>query len=679
MTFWKLKLRSLLLLVFLFTMILSSALIIGSSYEKYSSFIKKFSLSTIDRTGYRIYERVACLVKEIEDVPFVGELLYESNPNIDVHNARLISSYLLTLKEHPSLFGLYIGFPNGTYLMALDITFSESTPQSVNAPTPKGANYAVTLVNRETAKPIEFQAFYNQDLELLSVHEIDSKFDPRNRPWYEGAEKVKGLYWTDLYKFYFVDIVNGISVAVPFYDASGRLLSIVGADLTFNLFEKFLSQQTISKNGKAFVLDDKGDILLPSGPFDDAEKKVVSHALAAFKKNQADNFSFDIDGDTYLASVHEFATSYDKHWNILTVAPLSDFFHEFLVARRNAVILSLIVLAIASLFIVILSFNISKPIVKIANEIDRIARLELDSEERVSSHITEIRLIDDSVAHMRNALRSFAHYVPKRLAIQLMHKSHTIALGGEKKTLSIFFTDIENFTAIAETLPIEKLSPLLTEYFEILTKIILDCGGTIDKFIGDSIMSIWGAPDDLPDFAAKACTAALLGQQGLKVLHAKWKKEGLPIFETRMGIKTGTVIVGNFGTTERMNYSVIGDTVNTASRLQALNKTYHTEIIIGEETKVNAGPQFVTRFLDVVEIRGKKGTARVYELLAKTGGEREIAPKPGLVEFCAAFSKAVETLEKGKSAEAKKQFKALHEEYPDDFPTQLYLERLSKK
>jgi adenylate cyclase len=451
---------------------------------------------------------------------------------------------------------------------------------------------------------------------------------------------------------------------------------VVGADLSFNLFAKFLSQQAITKKGKAFILNEKGEILLPQGSFGEEEKKIVSEALLHFKKTQADNFSFDIDGDPYLASVHEFATSYDKHWSILTVAPLSDFFHEFLVARRNAVIFSLVVLAIASLFIIIVSINISNPIIKITREIDRIARLDLDSEVRIDSHIKEIQLIDDAVAHMRNALRSFAHYVPKELAIQLMQKTHTIALGGEKKTLSIFFTDIENFTAIAETLPIEKLSPLLTEYFEILTKTIVDCGGTIDKFIGDSIMSIWGAPNDLPDFAAKACTAALLGQKGLSILHAKWKKKGLPIFDTRMGIKTGTVIVGNFGTTERMNYSVIGDTVNTASRLQTLNKTYHTHIIIGEETKINAGPQFVTRFLDTVEIRGKKGTARVYELLAKTGAEPEIAPEAGLIEFCDAFSKAVETLEKGNVADAKKRFQALLKTHPDDYPTQLYLDRV---
>lgn len=674
MAFFKIKLRTLLLSVFLFTIIISSGLIISFTYVKYAKSINNHSLGTIELAGNRAYAQIGCIVKEIEELPSFGMLFFERHPEINLDNKELIAFFFGILQRNPQIFSYYIGKPDGSYLLAFNLLLPKQLPSSFE-PVPEDAVYLVLLRNGTTLNSSQI-AFYNRDSELLTTREYETNYDPRTRPWYTAAENTKSIDWADSNSYFFIKRDAGVSATKPFYDKEGRLIAIIGGDLSYSLFSDLLLKPRVSENGKAFILDEKGQILLPTKQKSDFENEVVAEAFKTYEKKKEYNFSYDFEKETYLASLHPFPSSNNKNWSILIIAPLSDFFADFIRTQREAVLLSLSILAATTLLIIFISIHISKPIVKIGYEIDRIARLDLDSKVRIPSHIAEIRRIDGSVASMRNALRSFARYVPKELAKQLMRKEHEISLGGEKKTISIFFTDIENFASIAEALPIEKVNVLLTEYFEALSQIILDCGGTIDKYIGDSIMSIWGAPDDLPDFAGRSCTAALLCQSRLTFLNAKWKKEKTPVFETRMGIATGPVFVGNLGTSERMNYSAIGDAVNIAARLQALNKSYRTQIIIGEETLNATDTPFLVRPLEIVTVRGKKQKLKIFELVAQLDGNDEIKPSPEQLELCSSFTKAYNAFETGDMTNAKKLFESIHKKFPEDHPTLFYLERL---
>ena len=340
-------------------------------------------------------------------------------------------------------------------------------------------------------------------------------------------------------------------------------------------------------------------------------------------------------------------------------------------------LISLVILIGALLFAIIFAIHtISHSILRIAHEIDQIATLHLEDDTKNGSRIEEMHLISHSVDSLKRSLRSFSRYVPKEIAQELMQKDHEISLARTKKTISILFTDITNFTSFAETLPIETVNTLLTDYFEALSSIIGECGGTIDKFIGDSIMSLWGALKEYPDSTERACTAALLCQKRLKILNEEHRKKGMPEFETRMGIKTGPVIVGNFGTSERMSYSAIGDAVNIAARLQELNKTYHTQILIGEETMCMTKDAFLVRPLETVELRGRQQKIKVYELIAKKGGKQEILPEEGQVELCALFTRALHAFDQKDYETAKSCFQSLHKKFPNDYPTKLYIKKL---
>ena len=220
---------------------------------------------------------------------------------------------------------------------------------------------------------------------------------------------------------------------------------------------------------------------------------------------------------------------------------------------------------------------------------------------------------------MRKGLRSFKKYVPAEVVGRLLHLQQEAVIEGEKRELTIFFSDIQDFTNISERLSPELLVERLGVYFERVTRILIDGSGTVDKFIGDAVMGFWGAPAPLANHAELACRAALQAQAAIQRLNQRWLEEGGTAFHTRMGIHTGEAIVGNIGYEGRMNYTAIGDSVNLASRLEGLNKFYGTRILISETTLRAAGGSLLARMVDLVTVKGKEQAIAIHELLAMRG------------------------------------------------------------
>ncbi len=191
-----------------------------------------------------------------------------------------------------------------------------------------------------------------------------------------------------------------------------------------------------------------------------------------------------------------------------------------------------------------------------------------------------------------------------------------LKLGGDRKEVTILFSDIRSFTTITETTDPEVLSKLLHEYFTQMTEEIMATDGVLDKFIGDAVMAFWGAPVDQPDQADRAVRAALGMVRCLKMLQGKWQKQGLPFVDIGIGINTGMVTVGNMGSEKRFDYTVIGDSVNAASRLEGLNKEHKTHIIISQLTKDKLAGEYVTRELGKVLVKGKNVPIKIFEVIS---------------------------------------------------------------
>jgi adenylate cyclase len=211
----------------------------------------------------------------------------------------------------------------------------------------------------------------------------------------------------------------------------------------------------------------------------------------------------------------------------------------------------------------------------------------------------------------------FSHYINPAVVNELVSNPEKAKLGGDRRELTIFFTDIANFTTISEQYHAkpEGLVALLNEYLDEMTRIVLKYEGTLDKYEGDAIMAFWGAPLPQKDHALRTCLAALDMQKRLEVLRPKWVKEGKPPLSIRMGINTGIVIVGNMGGRDRFDYTVIGDSVNLASRLEGANKQYKSNIMISDFTYTHVKNKIVVRELDLIQVKGKMEPVKVYELL----------------------------------------------------------------
>jgi adenylate cyclase len=211
----------------------------------------------------------------------------------------------------------------------------------------------------------------------------------------------------------------------------------------------------------------------------------------------------------------------------------------------------------------------------------------------------------------------FSHYINPAVVNELVSNPEKAKLGGDRRELTVFFTDIASFTTISEQYHAkpEGLVALLNEYLDEMTRIVLKYEGTLDKYEGDAIMAFWGAPLPQKDHALRTCLAALEMQKRLQVLRPKWIKEGKPPLYVRMGINTGIVIVGNMGGRDRFDYTVIGDSVNLASRLEGANKQYKSNIMISDFTYTHVKSKVIVRELDLIQVKGKTEPVKVYELL----------------------------------------------------------------
>ena len=265
---------------------------------------------------------------------------------------------------------------------------------------------------------------------------------------------------------------------------------------------------------------------------------------------------------------------------------------------------------------------------------------------------------------------AFSHYLSPEIVNQIADSPEKLALGGERRDVTFYFSDIEGFTTISESLPPDKLTRLMNRYLGEMTETILASGGTLDKYIGDAIMAFWGAPLDCAGHALVACKVALANQKKLAALKAEFDREGYPPVRNRIGLNSGPASIGNMGSPRRFSYTAIGDNVNLASRLEGANKAYGTYILISESTRAAAGGAVEVRELDYVKVKGKNLPIRVYELLGLKGETDE-----RLLAKARLFEGGLDACRARRFAEAAGIFRSVLKGYGDDHAADVYIER----
>jgi len=290
----------------------------------------------------------------------------------------------------------------------------------------------------------------------------------------------------------------------------------------------------------------------------------------------------------------------------------------------------------------------------------------------LASHAAGTLIVFIQERRERQRIRGmFAKYVPDKVIRVLCENPDLTDLGGEERELSILFMDLAGFTAFAEEQAPAELVKWLNGYLSEMTDIVLAHDGIIDKYEGDLIMAEFGAPLHDPEHALKACRAALAMQKRLAELRRRWRSEGRPPLYARIGVSTGRVVLGNLGSRSVHDYTVLGDAVNLASRLEGANKVFGTSIMISETTREQAGRGVQVRELDLIRVKGKQHAVRVFELVSLV--EQGLDEKRRRLHE--RFAEGLESYRGRRWLEADRRFAEALEIDPQDGPSRVFLER----
>lgn len=494
---------------------------------------------------------------------------------------------------------------------------------------------------------------------------FSADYDPRNRYWYDKTEKKGMVNWTKIY----IDRAGHelmMTVAMPIF-RDGKIIAVSAVDVElekivdelFNLRKmpvksalliddrralRVSSDYRINKKVTAhdarlepLLIDKYGDGLFAK-VYDEAQRKgedtgvvvldvpegrdLFAWATITLRSNYAEGmkwrYMIRMPVDPIVKSVWKVR----EDLGAMSAELAGSIDAEVRKLRLQLGLVALIVLLAALLVSARAAKTAAEPLVEMARAVDKIGRGDFATRVEVRSRdeLGEVaRAINDMAEGLEEGAfvkNTFKRYVSAAVVNEILKDPGRVKLGGERREMTVFFSDIAGFSTLAEKMEPEKLVELINEYLGVMTELIFAHRGTLDKYEGDAIMAFWNAPIHQEDHALRACRAALDNLAALRRLQEGWAERGLIGFEIRIGINTGPMIVGNMGSPARLEYTVLGDAVNVGARLEQENKKFGTRIMISESTLKAAGLENLNvRELGQITVKGRSAEVKVYELL----------------------------------------------------------------
>jgi len=536
-----------------------------------------------------------------------------------LHTNKSLERYAIeVMRAFPQIAMLCIGDEAGNFLM----------PRRL----PNGT-IASKIIDRAVSPPVTTWKYRNKNLEVVRVEtSTTDRYDPRTRPWYKAAKEARSLCWTDLYIFY-TDKKPGITASYPVVDAKGNFLGVIGCDIEIGTLSLFLKHLTIGNIGLAFIFNDQQEVVA----FLDTTKLVeagedgvlrpvhigelglprLTTALQRHRRQDQQKLTVESGGYNYIASFTSFPPSFGKAWQVGIIVPEDDFIGEVKKLNQSVLLICLLILIVSSVLIIFFSRRISKPILQIADETDRIGKFQLEGQLQLRSNIYEIQVLQEAVKRMKASLLSFTRFAPQQLVREIVVQGKEAMLGGERREVTLLFADLRNFTRFSDGTNPEGVVHLLNKHFDAMVNIIVEHGGYVVDFLGDNVFAVFGAPEVDLDHAPKAVKCAVNMQLTRQQLNAQLTPRGLPPLEMGLGINSGSCVVGNMGSQSRIKYGVVGQAVNMAARIESF--TVGGQVLISDLTYrlvkgsvVVAGPLEVSGKglrapLQLWEVRGLEG------------------------------------------------------------------------
>jgi adenylate cyclase len=529
---------------------------------------------------------------------------------------------------------LYVGYENGSWLQVRRLdTLTEPEREILRAP--PTAAYMVNLIQPAAGGSLPllrvFEDATGQEIGRLDLPAYG--YDPRRRPWY--ADTMQGD--RPLVSSPYISFTIGTPVITVSAPLRGDALGVIAADLKLDAFSALAQAHRPGEHGEVVLFDSFGVIIAqpgftppaPRAAADPSEPElpdigqIRSGRIGQVMRRWDGEADYqgdlrDAQGRRYLFVLKRFADGDFSGYSLL-LADEDDFAGDVRRLQTIGLVIALVICACFVPAVWIFADRMSMVSRRLTEQAGRLQNLAAPDPEPITSRIVELHELGRVLAVAQRAIWSFARFVPKEIVGGILDGSIATELGGARQEVTVLFTDVQNFTGIAEAAEPDRLMHQTSRHFAALTEAFLAEGGTVDKFIGDGAMVVWNAPRPQPDHVERACRAALAAKAASDALNRQFAAEGLPAFAVRVGIHCGDAVVGNLGSTERMEYTALGNTVNLASRLEGLNKDYGTAILVSRTVRDRAVARFHFRAVASVTAKGMSTPTRVYELLGAIG------------------------------------------------------------
>jgi adenylate cyclase len=630
-------------------------------------------------------QRVTVLEEAIErfvsnglrGVVAVGQTLAETpifridrGPEVDDERRRQLAA---ALTHHPLVGAAFVGFRDGRFLYVGRPDAYWDTPRTPYEDQ-KPDSVQVLTIEGSGAERRETWWFQSPDGTRSEVRAQPTDYNPLARPWYVDTMRAGKAVLSPPYRFVHSKKF-GISVGVPLADGEG----VIAFDFTLDALSQLLTDYKITENAVIMVGHSVSSVVIQSEPCSPGAQGCLQGDVEAreilrrtiretIEEDRRIDREITIKGYQYRLIVHRMAPGFGQRFIVAAAVPQAELAAASRTLIERAAIAAAIAVTLAIIAALVASWLVSRSIARIAAKTEQIRSLDFSDRAPVRSRITEVARLSDSVERMREGLEVFGRYVSKKLVQQVMRSPESSGVGGARREVTVMFTDIESFSLLSERMEPEILTDRLSRYFDALGTAISANKGMIDKYIGDSIMAFWNAPEPDPDHVANACRAALQAAAASNRLREKWAARGRPTFRTRIGVHTGWAVVGNVGARERINYTLVGPVANQASRLEGLNKVYGTEILVSGEVVQSTADRFLWRHIDRFVAAGTTEAHEIYEPLGEIDDGRQS-------EFLARWRVSHAAYDAGRFDEALAGFRALASSRPDDGPSRVFVAR----
>lgn len=563
--------------------------------------IMEGSAETIELELEALVDAAKITARTISEWPGV-----QAQPGAKPHTVRhfLISQ----LKNFPHFSTISIGFDDGSFYMVGSAAFRPAARlKEISAP--RETTFIEQAIFREAAdNRISMRRFLDNGGSSIARARLEQpNYDPRKRPWFIENSDSNNLLQSSIYVF---AGTGSLGLTISQRHPSGT----VGIDFTLAKMEELLRDEPQAENGVLALVAPDVTVLASSAQDKEREQALQQLLGGALTSSDLKSGVINNEGKLWVVQVFPAPIGTATEEVLLVAEPLSVIAEPVRAVTRNALAVSVLAILASIPIIWFVSRSMSRPLVALASDADSIRRFEIEPRVPRLSFVDEIQELQLAMTRMRTALNVFSHYVPKALVQKMIQRNEIPDLGGERRYITVLFLDLENFTDMSANLDSEEVMSRMSEFFEVVTQVLLSNDATIDKYIGDAVMAFWNAPEDVPNHEFLACKAAVEIREAASAVTVKWTDAPVPL-RTRVGIHSGEAIVGNVGSSDRMNYTALGSTVNVAARLEQLNRGRASDILVSERIFRQCETEFSFNFEDEAQLKGFQNPVSVYSLV----------------------------------------------------------------